>query len=170
LEKRKAKQARIAAQAKTVTFKDCAEAYLKAHEDSWKNAKHAAQWRSTLKAYVFPRIGNMAVGDVDVDDVIRCVEPIWRVGSETASRVRGRIESILGYANIRKFRTGDNPARWRGHLAELLPAKGKIRAVEHLAALPYADVPTFVAELCERKSLWQAEPARPSARTGPRSI
>src|SRR5262249_54490736 len=77
-EKRKAKQARIAEQAKIVTFKDCAEAYLKAHGDSWKNAKHAAQWRSTLETYVYPKIGGMAVGAVDVDDIIRCVEPIWR--------------------------------------------------------------------------------------------
>jgi hypothetical protein len=125
-EKRKAKQARIAEQAKIVTFEDCAEAYLKAHGDSWKNAKHREQWYSTLETYVYPKIGGMSVADIDVDDVIRCVEPIWRDKPETASRVRGRIESILGYATVRKFRSGDNPARWRGHLAAALWRRARV--------------------------------------------
>jgi Phage integrase central domain/Arm DNA-binding domain len=108
IEKKKAKQAQIAERAKTVTFKECAEAYLKAHGDSWKNARHAAQWRTTLEQFCFPKIGAMSVADIDVDDVIRIIEPIWKSIPETASRVRGRIESILGYATVRKFRHGDN--------------------------------------------------------------
>jgi integrase len=153
VERRKADQALIAEQAKTVTFKDCAEAYLRAHDGSWKNAKHAGQWRTTLEQFVYPKIGSMAVKDVDVDDVCRCLEPIWRKIPETASRVRGRIEAVLGFATVRKFRSGDNPARWRGHLQTLFPAKGKVREAGHHAALPYAEIPAFMAELREHKSL-----------------
>jgi integrase len=152
IEKKRAKHAQIAAQAKIVTFRECAEAYFKAHRDGWKNRKHAAQWQSTLEQFVYPKIGAMSVADVGVDDVIRVIEPIWKTIPETASRVRGRVESILGYATVRQFRHGDNPARWRGHLAELLPAKGKVRAVKHHAALPYSDVPALMAQLCSRKS------------------
>ena len=127
--------------------------YLKAHSDKWTSAKHAAQWPATLEQYAYPKIGAMSVTDIDVDDVIRCIEPIWKSIPETANRVRGRIEAILGYATVRKFRTGDNPARWRGHLATLLPAKGKLRETAHHAALPYADMPAFMADLRKRTTL-----------------
>jgi integrase len=147
------RQAKAAERARRVTFKNVAGMYLAAHEDSWKNPKHRAQWKSTLSAYVYPVMGDVPISDIDVDLVVRAVEPIWRTKPETASRVRGRIESILGYATVRKFRVGDNPARWRGHLAELLPAKGKVRKVEHHPALPYVELPGFMAELRERDSL-----------------
>jgi integrase len=148
--KRRAKTARLAEQAKTVTFKDCAEMYLKAHRDSWKNSKHRAQWTSTLETYVYPIMGDLAVSDIGTNLVIKAVEPIWGTIPETASRVRGRIEAVLGYATVRQFRAGDNPARWRGHLAEVLSGRSE---VEHHAALPFADMPAFMEELRGRPSI-----------------
>jgi integrase len=153
IEKKKRKQALLAEATKAVTFREVAGMYLKAHEASWKNSKHAGQWPATLTTYVYPKIGGMAVRDIDVDDVVRVLEPIWRKIPETASRIRGRVETILGFATVRKFRSGDNPARWRGHLATLFPAKGSVRATQHHPALTYADVPQFMAELRERKLL-----------------
>jgi integrase len=153
VERRKADQARIAERAKTVTFKDCAEAYWKAHEDSWRNTKHALQWRLTLEQFAYPKIGSMAVKDIDIDDVVRVLDPIWRKIPETASRVRGRIEAVLGFATVRRFRTGDNPARWRGHLATLFPARGKLAKPKHHAALPYEELPTLMTELRNRDAI-----------------
>jgi hypothetical protein len=136
-----------------MTFKECAEAYIAAHEKSWKNAKHAAQWPSTMRHYVYPAFAALPVGKVDTDLVIRVVEPIWHSKTETANRVRGRIEKILAWATVNKLRSGDNPARWKDHLDKLLPAPGKVRKVRHLAALPYADLPAFMASLRAEKSL-----------------
>jgi integrase len=146
--KRNARQALLAERARTVTFRQVAEDYLKLHLDSFKNAKHRAQWRSTLETYVHPKIGHMTVADIGPADVLRVVEPIWIVKRETASRVRQRVERILDYATTRELRVGDNPA---AHVAESLPkgANGK----GHHAALPYVDLPSFMAELRERDSL-----------------
>src|SRR5262249_20847016 len=113
----------------------------------WKNAKHAAQWGSTLDAYVHPIIGKLAVDSVDTGLVMQTLEPIWTVKPETASRVRGRIESILDWATSRGHRHGDNPARWRGHLDNLLPARSKVQRVEHHAALPYGEIGAFMVEI-----------------------
>jgi integrase len=154
--RREAKRERLAKkaeQAKVITFRQCAEMYLAAHSESWKNPKHRAQWKSTLEAYAYPVIGALAVSDIDTAHVVKAIEPIWKKIPETASRLRARIESVLGYATVREFRSGDNPARWRGHLAELLPAKGKVRKVKHHAALPYSEVPVFMVELRGRKSV-----------------
>src|SRR5262249_53937574 len=118
-----------------------------AHEAGWKNPKHAAQWPSTLASYVYPIFGEIPVEAVDVGLVMRAVEPIWGEKSETAGRVRGRIESVLGWATARNYRTGDNPARWRGHLENLLPPKSKIRRVKHHAALPYDEIGAFMPQL-----------------------
>jgi integrase len=145
--------ARKAEEARAVTFKQCAEMYLAAHGDAWKNPKHAAQWRSTLETYAFPIIGDLAVADVDTPHIVRTLEPVWRRVPETASRLRARIESVLGYATVSGFRVGDNPARWRNHLAEVLPAKGKIRKVEHHGALPYDKLPSFMCHLRGRDSV-----------------
>jgi integrase len=154
IEDRKAKKAeRALAAAKSVTFKECAEAYIAANEGAWKNAKHAAQWTATLKTYVYPHIGNLPVASVDTGLVLKCVEPIWKDKTETASRVRGRIESVLDWAAVRNYRSGDNPARWRGYLEHVLPQKGKINKVEHHAALPYAELPAFMAELDRREGV-----------------
>jgi hypothetical protein len=125
--------ARLAA-AKAMTFRQCAEAYIAAHQAGWRNAKHAAQWSSTLQAYAYPTLEKLPVSDIDTGLVMRVLEPIGAVKPETASRVRGRIESILDWATVRGHRKGENPARWRGHLDNLLPARSKV----HHAALPYA--------------------------------
>jgi integrase len=151
IEDRKAKKAaRALAAAKLMTFRECAETYIADNERAWKSAKHAGQWTATLEAYVHPHIGNLPVASVDIGLVLKCIEPIWRDKTETASRVRGRIESILDWATVRKYRHGDNPARWSGYLEHVLPAKGKLAKVNHHAALAYAELPTFMATLRTR--------------------
>jgi integrase len=130
-----------------MTFRQCAEAYIAAHEMAWKNPKHAAQWPSTLGAYVYPVFGDLPVQAIDVGLVMKVIERIWIEKPETASRVRGRIESVLDWATARGYRRGENPARWRGHLENLLPKKSKVRRVEHHAALPYSELPEFMVEL-----------------------
>jgi integrase len=133
--------------ASTMTFKECGTAYVTAHEAGWRNAKHRQQWRNTLDTYVDPMVGKLPVQAIDTALVMKILEPIWTAKPETAGRVRGRIESILDWATVRQFRSGDNPARWKGHLDQLLPRKGKIHKVRHQPAMPYKDVPAFMAEL-----------------------
>jgi integrase len=133
--------------AKALTFAECAEKYIAAHRASWRNAKHAGQWENTLKTYAEPVIGKLPVQRVDVGLVMRVLEPIWKEKPESASRLRGRIEAILDWATARGLRTGDNPARWRGHLDSLLPARSKVRAVAHHPALPYAQIGAFMESL-----------------------
>jgi len=133
IEARRAGQARPA---KGMTFEQCAAAYITAHKAGWKGAKSAAQWAASLQTYVYPIFGSLAVRAVDLAMIMRSVEPIWTVKPETASRVRQRIEAILGWATVHGYRHGDNPARWRGHLDKLLPQKGKIRKVVHHRAMP----------------------------------
>jgi integrase len=137
--------------AKVMTFRQCAEAYIKAHAEGWRNEKHAAQWGATLGTYVYPVFGDLPVAAVDKALVQRVIEPIWSEKPETASRVRGRIESVLDWATARDYRQGDNPARWRGHLENLLPKRSKIRAVRHMAALAYSEIGAFMAELREQE-------------------
>jgi integrase len=139
-------QARLAA-AKAMTFKACAEAYMAAHQAGWRNPKHRAQWAATLNTYVYSHFGDLPVHAVDVGLVMKAVEPIWTEKPETASRVRGRIEAVLDWATARGYRRGENPARWRGHLENLLPAPSKVRRVEHHAALAYQEIDGFMAEL-----------------------
>lgn len=148
------KASRMAAKldaAKIMTFRQCAEAYIAAHQSGWRNPKHAAQWPATLGAYVYPVFGDLPVAAVDVGLVMKAVEPIWNAKPETASRVRGRVESVLDWATAREYRQGDNPARWRGHLENLLPKRSKVQRVKHHAALPYAELPSFMAELRQQK-------------------
>ncbi|MGH7056123.1 MAG: tyrosine-type recombinase/integrase, partial [Stellaceae bacterium] len=133
--------------AKAMTFADCAERYIAAHRAGWKNPKHAAQWPATLGTYVYPVLGNLPVQAIDTALVMQAIEPIWAAKPETASRVRGRIESVLDWATARGYRQGENPARWRGHLDKLLPKKTRVRQVEHHAALPYSGIADFMAEL-----------------------
>lgn len=149
LDQREAEAAQAAADAqkaaiRAITFRTVAERYLNAHEKSWKNPKHRQQWRNTLDTYVHPHFGDIAVGDVSTEHVLAALEPIWRAKPETASRVRGRIESVLDYATARKWRSGENPARWRGHLSKLLAARGKVAPVEHHAALPWTEIGAFL--------------------------
>jgi integrase len=139
--------------AKAITFKECAEAYINAHGAGWKNEKHAAQWPSTLKTYAYDVIGRLPVQAVDTALVLRVLEPIWRKKPETASRLRGRLEGILDFAKARGYRDAENPARWRGHLDKLLPARSKVREVEHHAALPYAKLAAFLVALRKQEGI-----------------
>jgi integrase len=136
-----------AQQLRETTFKQAAAAYIDSHGDSWRNPKHRAQWNSTLETYVYPVVGNLHVRDVSQEHVMKILEPIWKTKNETASRVRGRIESVLDWATVRGYRSGDNPARWKGHLDHLLPAASKVRKVEHRKALPFSEMPAFMKEL-----------------------
>lgn len=141
--------------AKTKTFKDCADAYIEANRAGWKSDKHAQQWENTLATYVYPKCGHMPVALVDTGMVLGVLqqatgskgETLWLHKTETASRLRGRIESILDWAAFRGYRQGENPARWKGHLEHELPARNKVQKVEHHAALPYAEMSSFMAEL-----------------------
>lgn len=143
--RRAEQKASALASAKAMTFKQCAEAYIAAHRAGWRNAKHAAQWSSTLESYVYPVFGAVAVAAVDTALVTKAIEPIWTEKPETAGRVRGRIEAVLDWATARGHREGENPARWRGHLENLLPQRSKVRRVEHHAALPYTEIGAFIA-------------------------
>ncbi|MFC3725939.1 tyrosine-type recombinase/integrase [Neoaquamicrobium sediminum] len=134
-------------QAKALTFKEASNLYIAAHRAGWKNLKHAAQWKATLETYAYPVFGDWLVSSVDVGAVLRVLEPIWTEKPETASRVRGRIESVLDWATARGYRLGDNPARWRGHLDKLLPARSKVQQVKHHAALAYPELPEFMIKL-----------------------
>jgi len=154
LEQKKAARAEQAvAAAKTVTFAESTQRYFDSHEKQWRNAKHRAQFLSTLKTYAYPVIGALPVAEIDVGLVLKVLEPIWPTKTETASRVRGRIESVLDWATVRQYRKGDNPARWKGHLSEVLPARGKVAEVEHHAALPYQQMPQFMTQLAKREGV-----------------
>jgi integrase len=137
--------------AKAMTFDACRDAYIAAHRAGWRNTKHTKQWTATLATYVSPVFGHLPVAAIDTGLVLKVLEPIWATKSETASRVRGRIEVILDWAKVRGYRSGENPARWRGHLDKLLPAKSKVRKVEHHPALPYGQVAEFMVELRKRE-------------------
>jgi integrase len=139
--------------AKAVTFAECADAYITAHKAGWRNPKHAAQWPATLATYVNPTFGVLPVQAIDTALVTRVMEPIWTKKPETASRVRGRIESILDWATARGYRQGENPARWRGHLENLLPRRSKVRRVEHHAALPYSELSAFMLALRQQEGV-----------------
>src|SRR5262249_47128670 len=139
--------------AKAITFKECAEAYIRAHRAGWRNGKHAAQWEATLATYAEPMIGKLSVQAIHTTLVLKVLEPIWTTKPETAGRVRGRIEAILDWAKARGYWAGENPARWRGHLDKLLPARGKVRKVEHHAALPYGELAGFLVKLREQEGI-----------------
>jgi len=150
IELRKAERmAKLATSTAVLSFSEAAEQYIASHRAGWKNEKHAAQWQATLKTYVYPVFGDLSVSRVDVALVLKALEPIWSTKPETASRVRGRIESVLDWAKARHLRDGENPARWKGHLDKLLPARNKVAKVEHHAALPYAEVGTFLRDVRE---------------------
>jgi integrase len=134
------------------TFKQFAEDYIDGREHSWRNPKHRQQWRNTLTAYAYPVIGDLALADIGTPHVLKILEPIWKTKTETASRVRGRVETILDAAKVREYRTGENPARWRGHLAEILPARNRLSRGHH-KAMPYDAISAFVARLRDREAV-----------------
>ena len=149
-------ETRRAARAKATkftTFKECAAAYIEAHQPGWRNEKHAEQWRTSLETYAYPALGSFSVHAVDVDLVMKVLEPIWNEKTETAARIRGRIEAILDWAHTRGLREGNNPARWHGHLANLLPARGRVAKPRHHPALPFEQIGAFVAQLRQEQGI-----------------
>lgn len=152
---RDAAEALAAAQAAKVagmTFKAVAETYIGANEGSWRNDKHRQQWKNTLATYVYPVIGELPVAEVGTAHVLQILEPIWKTKAETASRVRGRMETILDAAKARGYRDGENPARWRGHIAQILPVRSRLTRGHH-KALPYDAIPAFVGALHQREAV-----------------
>lgn len=152
-ERKAAASALRAQQATRRTFREVATAYIAFQEPAWKNAKHRGQWTSTLEAYAFPVIGQLSVDAITEHHVIAVLEPIWTTKSETASRLRGRIESILDWARVRGHREGDNPARWKGHLDKVFPAQSQIHRVQHHRAMAVADIPRFMAHLAGEEAM-----------------
>lgn len=136
-------------EARSMTFDEAARLYRADHEASWRNQVHRTQWKNSLATYVSPKIGTLPVGAIGTPEVTKVLDPIWSERTETASRIRGRIELILDWARARGYRTGENPARWRGHLDAVYPKRSKIRKVKHLEAVPIDDMPTVYAKLCE---------------------
>jgi len=137
----------------SLTFGEVAELYLAAHAPGWRSVVHERQWRNSLRDHVLPTLGGMSVAAIDTGAVMRVLEPIWASKPETASRARQRMESILDYAAARGWRNGDNPARWKGHLANLLPAPGRVKPLVHHPAMRWQDVPAFVASLASRQGM-----------------
>jgi integrase len=138
---------------RAVTFRQVADAYIAAHEASWRNAKHRQQWSNTLNTYAHPVMGDLPVANVDTGLVMSVLEPIWHTKPETASRLRGRIEAVLDYAKARGWRESENPARWRGHVANMLPNRTNVQPVEHHAALPWREIGAFMATLADQEGL-----------------
>lgn len=150
VERKRAREALVTEQARRLTFKDAAAGFLKRKETEFRNPKHAAQWRATLETYSFPVIGDLPVDEIELSHVVGVLEPIWTIKTETATRLRGRIESVLAWATVSGFRSGDNPARWRGNLDAVLPKPSKVAPVKHHAAVSIDDVPGLVAEIRKR--------------------
>ena len=162
--RKRALEAKAAAQASKVassTFKQVAEAHIDLHEESWRNDKHRAQWRSTLETYVYSHFGEMRVGDIGTEHVIAALQPIWKDKPETASRLRGRVETILDAAKVQGLRSGENPARWRGHLDQVLPKVAKAKDARnkrlgrsgHHTAMAYFELPAFTARLAAAEAV-----------------
>ncbi len=146
-DKRTSQRAVRAAHDDRLTFTECAEQYIDSQAPGWSNPKHIDQWRNTLKKLAGPIIGRLPVDEIDTALVMRCLEPLWVTRTETASRLRGRIEAVLDWATVHGYRKGDNPARWRGHLDKLLPRPSQVARVKHHPALPYTEAGAFLQEL-----------------------
>ena len=151
--RKEARSARQALKATQKTFADCAKAYIEAHSDSWRNAKHRAQWPSTFETYVYPTMGTVLVGEVTQAHVMAVLLPIWKTKTQTATRLRGRIEQVLAWATAAGFRQGENCARWTGLLDQLLPAPGKVSKPKHHPAVRVDDMPAFIKALRQHDGL-----------------
>jgi integrase len=145
--RRASRAATVAAAAKQKTFREAAAEYIAANEVGWSNKAHAKQWAATLETYAYPIIGDFPARDIDAALVLKILQPIWSTKTETASRVRGRIEAVLDWSKSLGYRTGDNPAAWKGNLRSLLPAPSRLKKIEHRAAMPYQDVAAFMVKL-----------------------
>ncbi len=152
-EKIRLKVERQISESKKITFEACALKYIETHKVKWKNVKHGSQWESTLRTYAFPTIGDLAVDEIDTQLVLKVITPIWTTISETASRVRNRIEIILNWAKVSGFRSGENPARWHGHLENILPKRSEVQKTKHFAALPYKLISNFIIELQQQSGV-----------------
>ena len=148
----KAEQKTAAAleRARMMTFDQCASAYIDAHKASWKNEKHRDQWTNTLATYASPIFGNLPVAEIDTGLVVKCLSPIWQDKTETATRLRGRIESVLGWATTSGYRAGENPARWKGHLENLLATINKGSRVQNHPSLPWQRIGEFMLAIKQR--------------------
>lgn len=153
LERQRAASALRASQAQALSFDEAARRLIDSKGQEWRNPKHRAQWSATLETYASPVIGKLLVSDVNQSHVLAILQPIWKDKTETATRVRGRIEQVLDWARVRGHREGENPARWRGHLDKLLPAPNKVTKVEHHKALPIDAMPQFMADLRTRRGV-----------------
>jgi integrase len=151
--KKQNKIAAALADAKMMTFDQCAEAYILAHKAGWKNVKHGDQWTNTLNTYASPVFGHLPVAEIDTGLVVKCLAPIWESKTETASRVRGRIESVLGWATTSGYRTGENPARWKGHLENLLATISKSSRTKNHPSLPWQRIGAFMSALRVREGV-----------------
>ena len=139
-------------EARGITFDKAVELFLAGNEAGWKNQKHRLEWRTSLRVYASPVIGTLPVGSIDTSHVTKVLDPIWHEKTETASRIRGRIERVLDWARVRGYRAaGENPARWRGHLEETYPARGKVQPVKHHAAVTIDAMPTLYGRLGEAR-------------------
>ena len=152
-ERHAARDALRTSYAKTLTFDQCAQRYLAGKASEFRNPKHARQWRTTLETYASPVFGTLAVDRVELAHVLQVLEPIWRTKTETASRLRGRMEKVLDFATVSGYRSGENPARWKGNLDAILPQPGKLKRVQHHRALPWADAPAFMESLRKRDGI-----------------
>jgi hypothetical protein len=137
----------LASATKAIAFTEAAATYIASHRRGLKNPKHAAQWGTTIATYAEPVLGKLSVADIDTGLILQVLEPIWTTKQETAKRVRGRVESILDWARVSGYRSGENPARWRGNLDKLLPKQSKVRKVKHHPAMPYDALPAFMQKL-----------------------
>ena len=157
--KRDERAAAAVAAAKALSFQEAADRYFDQHQSKWSNRKHAAQFLSTLRTFAFPLIGGLPVASIDTPLVLKVLEqPVadgrfWSTRPETASRVRNRIETVLDWATVRGHRSGDNPARWKGFLDQVLPARRQLARLEHHAAIAYAELPAFMAQLATHKTV-----------------
>ena len=145
--RKQAKSELMALQATDKTFEQAAGEYIKIHADSWSNDKHRKQWESTLAAYAFPVVGKLSLRHIRQEHILKILEPIWTTKTETATRVRGRMESILDWAKVKGLRSGENPAAWKGHLDHMLPAPTRLKKIEHLTAVPVREMPGFMVKL-----------------------
>jgi integrase len=151
--RQEAKLAQRIGKQRSKTFQACATAYIEAHQNAWKNSKHAQQWTNTLAQYAYPVFGDIPASEIDEALILNALTPIWNVKTETAKRLRGRIESVLDWATFNKFREGENPARWKGHLEHSLAKPNKVSKVQHHAAMPFQEMPSFMKELNARSGM-----------------
>lgn len=152
-ERQSAKESLKTSQARSLTFNDALDRYLAGRSNEFRNAKHRKQWRSSVETYAGPILGRLPVDKIELAHVLQVLQPVWHEKTETASRVRGRIERVLDFCIVSKFRSGDNPARWKGNLDAILPGPGKLKRVKHHRAIPWKDLPGFMVDLRNREGI-----------------